>query len=234
MSEDSVTNDLQILERVSNPTVFTEFLTLIGRVPMSKSFIMLLLIMAFPVVFFLPNIEESFALKQRIEAHGGRVVEQHECGTYQIRPKTDASKKIEFSDFYKGQIYDQAWIDDSCLTGELQKKDDYKLIDNEMDNALKLNLSKRKRYTVMEGLKLYSIMGAKNKIQNDLWKGIERKQKLPERSADSLKAFWKKHSSMTLEDYLIECIFFKTDFCLSFKKIPNEEFIDRFKEKFAD
>ena len=56
----------------------------------------------FFVVFFLPNIEESHALKGRIEAHGGRVVEQHECGTYQIRPKTFATAKIEFSDFYKG------------------------------------------------------------------------------------------------------------------------------------
>ena len=116
------------------------------------------------------------------------------------------------------------------------KKDDYKLIDNEMDNALKLNIGKKKRYTVMEGVKLYSIMGAKKtgKIQNDLWKSIASKQKLPERSSDSLKAFWKKHSSMTLEDYLIECIFFKTDFCLSFKEIPNEEFVERFREKYVD
>ena len=63
-------------------------------------------------------------------------------------------------------------------------KDDYKLIDNEMENALKLNIGKKKRYTVMEGVKLYSIMGAKKtgKIQNDLWKSIESKQKLPEKS----------------------------------------------------
>ena len=122
------------------------------------------------------------------------------------------------------------------MVGDLLNKDDYKLIDNEMENALKLNIGRKKRYTVMEGVKLYAIMGAKKtgKVQNDLWKSIERKQLIPERSADSLKAFWKKHSSMTLEDYLIECIFFKTDFCLSFKLIPNEEFYDRFRERFAD
>ena len=122
------------------------------------------------------------------------------------------------------------------VIGKLQNKDDYKLIDSEMSNALKLNIGKKKRYTVMEGVKLYSIMGPKKtgKIEKDMWKSIERKQIIPERSADSLKAFWKKHSPMTLEDYLIECIFFKTDFCLSYKQIPNEDFVERFKEKFAD
>ena len=187
-------------------------------------------------MFFLPNIEESFQLKKRIEAHGGRIVEQHECGTYQIRPKFSGERTVEFSDFYKGKIYDQQWIEDSIMTGELQSKGDYKLIDNEDVNALKLNMSKKKRYTVMEGIWVYKTLGAKKsgKIDNSLWKIIENQRLIPERSADSLKTFWKKHSSMTMENYLVECLFFKTDFCLSFKNIPNDEFIDRHQERFAE
>ena len=56
------------------------------------------------VVFFLPDIEESSALKERIEAYGGKVVEQHECMSYQIRPNT--SQKLDFHHFYMGEIYD--------------------------------------------------------------------------------------------------------------------------------
>jgi len=36
LSQDSLTNELNILEQVSNPVLFTEFLMVIGRVPMSK------------------------------------------------------------------------------------------------------------------------------------------------------------------------------------------------------
>ena len=40
LSQDSQTNDLQIseiMEEIINPILFTEHLTLIGRIPMSKS-----------------------------------------------------------------------------------------------------------------------------------------------------------------------------------------------------
>ena len=84
----------------------------------------------------------------------------------------------------------------------------------------------------MEGIKLYQVMGAKknHKVGIDMWKAIASQKIIPERSADSLKAFWKKYSQRQLEEYLVESIFFKTDFCLSFKEFPNEDFVDRFKE----
>jgi hypothetical protein len=57
---------------------------------------------------------------------------------------------------------------------------------------------------------------------------------LPERTAESMKNFWSKNQFKTLEEYLIESIYEKTDFCLSFKKIPNPEFIKRFKQQYAN
>ena len=56
-------------------------------------------------MFFLPNVQESKELKQKIELRGGRIVEQFECGTYQVRTRTD--KTIDETDFYSGPIYDQ-------------------------------------------------------------------------------------------------------------------------------
>lgn len=113
---------------------------------------------------------------------------------------------------------------------------DYFVTINEGKEALKLNIGKKKRYTVMEGVKLYQIMGAKktSKVGSEMWKSIAASRKLPERSADSLKAFWKKYSQRQLEEYLIESIFFKTDFCLSFKEFPSDEFVERFKDQYRN
>ena len=47
-----------------------------------------------------------------------------------------------------------------------------------------------------------------------------------------MKNFWKKNLSKTLEEFLIECIHEGTDFCLSFKEVPNPDFEPRFRQKF--
>jgi len=51
-------------------------------------------------VFFLPDVPESIALKQLIEAHGGRCIDQFECGSYQIR--INSKTELDFNNFYKG------------------------------------------------------------------------------------------------------------------------------------
>jgi hypothetical protein len=48
-----------------------------------------------------------------------------------------------------------------------------------------------------------------------------------------MRGFWKKNiSSKTLEEYLIECIHENTDFCLSFKEVPNPDFVQRFRVRY--
>lgn len=65
----------------------------------------------------------------------------------------------------------------------------------------------------------------------NFWSKVENQNILPERSADSMKAFWKKYQDKRLEDFLIESVFQETDFCLSFKEIPNPDFLAIFKAK---
>lgn len=65
------------------------------------------------------------------------------------------------------------------------------------------------------------------------FKGIELHQYLPERSVDSMRNFWKEYSQKPLEQYLVEAIFYKWDYCLSFKEIPNEEFEAKHRKQFA-
>ena len=47
-----------------------------------------------------------------------------------------------------------------------------------------------------------------------------------------MKHFWKKHEYKTLEIFLVECVNDNIDFCLSFRKIPNHDFVPRFKSRF--
>ena len=97
---------------------------------------------------------------------------------------------------------------------------------NDNDMALKLNISKRKKITIVEGMKLYKTLGAQkfDKVNAETYKGVERQGYLPERSIETMKNFWKEYSQKPLEQYLTEAIFYKWDYCLSFKEIPNEEF----------
>jgi hypothetical protein len=49
-------------------------------------------------VFYIPECGDLFdKLKNTIEEHGGMVVDQHECFTFQIRPDT---AKLKMKDFY--------------------------------------------------------------------------------------------------------------------------------------
>lgn len=48
-----------------------------------------------------------------------------------------------------------------------------------------------------------------------------------------MKNFWKEYATKTLEQYLVEAIHYKWDYCLSFKEIPNEEFETRHRQQFA-
>ena len=45
-----------------------------------------------------------------------------------------------------------------------------------------------------------------------------------------MKNFWKEYSVKTLERYLVEAIHYKWDYCLSFKEIPSDDFVQRHRE----
>ena len=91
------------------------------------------------------------------------VVDQHECFTYQIKPH---KAKLKMKDFYAGAIYQSTWIQkaiERSLNNSndiggmkmLQLKDDDLLIQNESENCKKLNIGKKKQFTIVEGIKLF-------------------------------------------------------------------------------
>lgn len=83
------------------------------------------------------------------------MVEQHECFTYQIKPD---NAKTSFSEYYLGKIYSSKWITDSIAICKLQPADSYFVCFNTSEQSRKMNIGKKKKYTVIEGLKLYDII----------------------------------------------------------------------------
>ena len=116
-------------------------------------------------------------------------------------------------------------------------KENYFLCINIDEKSRLLNIGKKKKYTIIEGIKLYEMLNQHKNLQinnSQFWLKAQQQGILPERTADSMKNFWKKNFEYkTLEEYLIECLHEGTDFCLSFKQIPNQQFVDRFKQQYA-
>lgn len=75
--------------------------------------------------------------------------------------------------------------------------------------AKRLNIAKKKKYTIVEGMNLYEIISNQKNINvssTQIWNKLANQNIFPERTAESLKNFWKKMHHKTLEEFLIESI----------------------------
>ena len=180
-----------------------------------------LMTLFFPV-FYVPNTDcgASDRIKTLIKRHGGICTEFHECCTIQIKPNVD----LNYDSFFPGDIYSEGWLMDCVKQNKIVKREQYHIGNVPVGSGQRLNLSKRKKLTVMEGLTLYRILGKKKTAneQNSFWQRLAENNKLPERTWESLKKFWQQHEEKTQEVFLCECIHNKVDFCLSFKEIPEK------------
>lgn len=115
-------------------------------------------------MFYIPECGQVYDdLKELIDLHGGMVVEQHECFSYQIKPE---HAKLKMKDFYQGSIYICNWIRDSINSNKanpmeiggtkmMAKKDDNFLSECVNVASKKLNIGKKKKFTIVEGIKLF-------------------------------------------------------------------------------
>lgn len=67
--------------------------------------------------------------------------------------------------------------------------DDYIVSECPAEKGLKLNIGKRKNFTIMEGIKIYQLLGNKKSknLQAYFWKNIEQMRSLPERGLERVK-----------------------------------------------
>lgn len=122
-------------------------------------------------MFYIPECGQIYEeLKNLIEIHGGMVIEQHECFSFQIKPE---NAKLKSKDFYQGSIYICSWIRDSINchnsnpmeiggTKMMAKKEDNFLSECNNISSKKLNIGKKKKFTIVEGIKLFQVMSSNN------------------------------------------------------------------------
>ena len=117
----------------------------------------------------------------------------------------------------------------------LGTKDDSFLLQCESNDCKKLNISKKKKFTIVEGLKLFEIMSTNNSDtlnKKDFWQRVHDNKYIPERGADLMRKFWQKYESYTVEQWLVKAIHENLDFSLSVKQIPSLNFVKNFRIKY--
>jgi hypothetical protein len=153
---------------------------------------------------------------------------------------------VKQRDFYSGRVYSSHWIDKSisnCVgkpneiggNKMISYVDDHHIITTTSDEVKKLNISKKKKFTICEGIKLFGIM-AQNTSDNlnsmKFWTSVENNKHLPERTAEQMKKFYIKNEHETIEQWLVKSIHENVDFSFSVKNIPSKDFVQNFKEKY--
>jgi len=96
---------------------------------------------------------------------------------------------LNFDSFYPGKIYHERYVSESILKEKKEKVDDYIVGECPVEKGLKLNIGKRKNFTIMEGIKIYQMLGNKKSknVPALFWKNIEQMRSLPERSLERVK-----------------------------------------------
>ena len=138
--------------------------------------------------------------------------------------------------FYLGKIYSEQFIIDCIKADKLVSKDEFMLVDHTNEaKCLTIGLSKKKRFTMMEGVMMYDIMGGHSSMlnSNDFWKNTEASRLLPERTSEQMKKFFYKQKRITLESFLVECMHEGVEFCFSHRNIPSNDFEERFRDQYS-
>ena len=92
------------------------------------------------------------------------MIDQNECFTYQIKPE---GTKTSFTEYYPGKIYSSKLITDCITQGKSLNAETYYVAQNIDPKARQLNIGKKKKYTIIEGIKLYEIItNQRNLTQN--------------------------------------------------------------------
>lgn len=119
LEESDGPSDEEKEEEKINTKLFYQHIAVIGTTPMCKS---ILSQQAF-LVFYVPETAcgASDRVRTVIKRHGGICTEFHEGCTIQVKP----SVTLDFSSFYTGGIYQEAWIYESVTANKVLKKENY-------------------------------------------------------------------------------------------------------------
>lgn len=157
-----------------------------------------------PMLFYIPPSARDFAkLREKIENHGGKVVDTFEAYVYQLKNKRSRlpRKKV----YHKGYVYDESYIQDCIDEGSLEDIEDYQIGFNKKSDLYTIPKSTRRQYTITEVLRLWDLIeaeGEKGCPPVKFFQKIALENLIPDRSAQSLRTAWKKFSSMKKKNFV--------------------------------
>ena len=130
--------------------------------------------------------------------------------------------------YFNGDIYSAKWLIDSVKESRLLPKDDYFSYKNEEKKSRKITFGKNNvKYTITEALKVFTI-ALRNREKNkaaSYWVEVERTGIMPNRSADSMRNFFKTALKKGLENFMKQALSQNTWYCHAFTRIPKVELI---------
>ena len=172
-----------------------------------------------PMIFYLPPSSERADLTAFIEKYGGRVSDMHECFTHQIAPLQQEIKK---NNFFRGDVYRAHWLVDSVKAGRLLDKAEYLSHTDTKSNKRLAFTHDKMNYTITEAIKIFEIGMANtgSASGSTFWQGVERKGVVPNRTADSMRNFWKVNKKSGLEAFLHKAVQEEYSYCHKFQKQP--------------
>lgn len=114
-------------------------------------------------MFYLPKLDDNDEIK-RLEAlicrWGGVIVDYHEAKSYQIKPNI-LKGGLGLSEFYSGNVYNSMWIEESIACGYVLDSAMFLLTTLDQTYQVKtITIAKRKKFTIMEGVQMYKLMGS--------------------------------------------------------------------------
>lgn len=111
-------------------------------------------------MFYLPKLdcEENKRLEALINRWGGLCLDFAEAMSYQIKPNFEQGG-IGLEEFYAGDIFNASWIEDCIANNHVCDYKGYFMvnIDNSY-NVKTIQMGKRKRFTMMEGIQMYALL----------------------------------------------------------------------------
>jgi hypothetical protein len=131
---------------------------------------------------------------------------------------------VKASEYFWGDVYHAHWIIDSVKQGELLDKDAYHSFVNHEKSIRKLKFARNKNpYTLTEAFKVFEL-GLENIDSSygaTFWIKIERDEVIPNRTAESMRGFWKAHSRNGLELFIRSSSESKVRYSHFCKNIPE-------------
>ena len=139
--------------------------------------------------------------------------QKYEAFTYQLKPEHECDSP---SEYYTGNVFSSKWIFESIAAKKFLPANTSLLGFNK--NGHKRTLPKEKvAYTMTEILAMLEIVKkAKGQFKSPaaaisvkslkFWKAVEKKNIIPDRSAESLRMTYKKYQSMNEVDFIKHAI----------------------------